>query len=73
MCALVQIPPGANFLPFFFSLPVMLGRQSTYIHQQHSMGDAAYVGSRLQDLYIQAPSHSQMYALRISIMTLYWA
>ena len=30
MCALVRIPPGANFFPPFFSLPVMLGRQSTY-------------------------------------------
>ena len=30
MRALVRIPPGANFFPSFFSLPVMLGRQSTY-------------------------------------------
>ena len=30
MRALVQIPPGANFFPSSFSLPVMLERQSTY-------------------------------------------
>ena len=30
MRALVRILPGANFFSSFFSLPVMLGRQSTY-------------------------------------------
>ena len=30
MRALIRILPGANFFSILFSLPVMLGRQSTY-------------------------------------------
>ena len=48
MRALVRILPGANFFPSFFFTASDAGN----IHQQHSMGDAPYVGSRLGDDYI---------------------
>ena len=61
MCALVRIPPGANFFPSFFSLPVMLGWQSTYAN------NIPWAMLLMLDLdwgmitYIQAPSHFQIY------------
>ena len=51
MRALVRIPPGANFFSIFFFTASDVGK-AVYVHQQHSMGDAPYVGSRLGDDYI---------------------
>ena len=51
MRALVRILPGANFFPSFF-FTASDAEKAVYIHQQHSMGDAPYVGSRLGDDYI---------------------
>ena len=61
MRALIRIPPGANFFPSFFSLPVMLGRQSTHTNNIPCMGDAPYVGSRLGDDYIYEPQVTLKY------------
>ena len=74
MHALVQIPPGANCSPSFFFTASDAGK-AVYIHQQHSMGDAPYVVSRLGDNYICKPQVALRYTdlkctLCISIMTL---
>ena len=54
--ALVQILPGANF--FFTASDA---GKAVYIHQQHSMGDAPYVGSRLGDDYVYKPQVTLRY------------
>ena len=54
MRALVRILPGANFFSIFFFTASDAGK-AVYIHQQHSMGDAPYVGSRLGDVTYTSP------------------
>ena len=48
MRALVQIPTLATFFHLFFTASD--AGKAVYIHQQHSMGDAPYVESRLEDI-----------------------
>ena len=59
MCALVRIPPGANFFHLFSTASD--ARKAVDIHQQHSMGDAPYVGSRLGDDYVYKPQVTLRY------------
>ena len=61
MCALVRIPPGANFFSIFFFFTASDARKAVYIHQQHSMGNAPYVGSRLGDDYVYKPQVTLRY------------
>ena len=69
-------PTCGQFFSIFFSLPVTASAsdagKAVYIHQQPSMGDTPYVGSRLGDDYIYKPQVdlSDIYTLHISIMTL---
>ena len=60
MRALVRIPPGANFFPSFF-FTASDARKAVYIHKQHSMGNAPWVGSRLGDDYVYKPQVTLRY------------
>ena len=57
MRALVRIPPWANFFHLFFSD----ARKAVDIHQQNSMPNAPYVGSRLGDDYVYKPQVTLRY------------
>ena len=60
MRALVRIPPGANFFSIFFLTSSDAGK-AVYIHQQHSMGSAPYVGSKLGDDCVYKPQVTLRY------------
>ena len=60
-------PTRGQFFSIFFFTASDAGK-AVYIHQQHSMGDAPYVGSRLGDDYMYKPQDTQISDVRYALV-----
>ena len=58
-------PTWGQFFSIFFFTASDAGK-AVYIHKQHSMGDAPYVGSRLGDDYKYKPQVTLKYRSQMS-------